>query len=452
MARNYREPKAGKFEYDLLQSLQGANSAGEVTQVLKNVPLDDIPASLLKELTWQLPTDDIAAAGTSALTSFWDKQINPFALQTENIAQGLVDVGDNQFTPGGQLGADLLLMGIGFEMWGEAECWVLPGVSVLNSEITAGTATGVSPDAYTTQDRAANNLAAPSNGAIGASTQPAQLDFGRYTWRAAENFADGYNFVFRVAQSVRIIDESAANIASCGTRRMSEGFSRADTDTPWYVDQVNQTYSQIPGYTNRTFVAQNAVRDGFVPGAGGIGTFIPSRAGDFAKVAFGAFPQHKLYSNPCSRFFDNPLYMHAGRPYQIFLEQTGGGNTYVDRFLADMGATFNGAMTAIDANTFAFGNLPAAASGIYNEWDSRAAVPAVSSHTLVGPRMVYKWGQLRMKICLYGALLTSKALSEMVGKAMLTGVSGKDAGWKGVSENGQHLGGVVDADSIRISD
>lgn len=457
MARQYKEPRAGRFEWHLKQALEGAKSpdgslsGAAATTVMKNVPVQDIPASLTKELTWQVPTNDITSGGSNPLTDFWDKQINPFAIDTANPALGLIDTGDNQFTPGGQLGADLLLMGIGFEMWGEPECWVLPGVSVTTDE--ADGTTGVSPDAFLGED-----VVSATAGRVGAKAIPAILDCGRYTWRAAENFIEGYNFVFRVAQTVRLIDDSASNMASCGTKRVNMGMSRCDVDTPLYVQRANLAYRSLPGFTNRQFLAQNAVRDGFDP-VGGLSTYIPSRAGDFSKVAFGSTPPSKLYTNPCARYFDNPLYMEAGKPFQMFLEQTGGGNTFVNRFLADMGSTFNGEMTAstTDASTFAFGGTLAGGFGgtsgvAFNEWNSRAAVPAVAAHHMTTARQVLKWGQLRMRICLYGALLVDQALTKMVTSAMISGV--KSGGYNGIHTDGSgnrvHLGGVIDAQSMAV--
>lgn len=382
--------QVGRVSHALGQVVQNASPTQAMT-ALRSVPLQEIPVAYKADLTFQVPIQDSTAGGAvDQVKAFWGQsKINPLAVQSVNTNLGIVGV-DNDFSGGQALATDLLLMGIGVTLEGEDEEFIVGGVDTASPG-----GKHASPDVFTAADIASGTV-------LDTDVVKAYMAWGRYTWSAARNFADGTNMVFKIADRLHVVDEPSYNIASCGTKQHSRGFSNSLIDTGKYVNIVNQAYASLPGGNpfgaSTRFISQNLIRTGLDP-ATGLSTFDPTYdAGNLAEVAFGAIPNHPLYSNPCWKLFDTPLLMKAGLPFEVYFEE--GNSTYFQRLLSDLGST-NG--TTVDADT----------TVAYTEWDNHSAPPgAAAPNTRPSGVHIYKGGNFRFSVCFYGFMLFDKAVSE----------------------------------------
>ena len=431
------EPRPGHFEYQLKQALGACDgNMPDMYKVVDNIPAKDIPTAIIKELTVQVPTDDSSANNT--VQDVWGAtRFYPFSFEQAQPQAGIVAVGDAA-VPGGNLGCAVCVMGICVELEGEPEVWTMPGVSVVSADGNAGLA----PDAFTAADVGAF---VAGNGLLGAHVVPALLDYGTETWRFVENYVRSQNFCWRVGNAVKIYDVPAEDVASCGSDGGPRGLGRADVITTQYVQRVNALYAGITNFTTRSFIAQNATRDGVIPvgdAHAGVSSYQPSRNGDFAKVAFGKERNSsKIYCNARTQWFKNPLYFKEGLPLQLFFEKNNDGTQYLNRALAALGSSYNGEMTPLaDGTGVAF---PGAGAASFLEWDSRAAAPTTVAQTTPTNRVVYKWGQVKLRVGLKGALLVDDTLQGMF-QSMQTNVKGVAA----TSAVKNFLGGVMNAEQI----
>lgn len=315
---------------------------------------------------------------------------------------------------------------------------MVPGISVTAEDLALNAA--LSPDAFTQAD-----LASPANnsGAVGTSAVKAFFDYGVCSWQFCEDLIKAENFVWRLTGMRTLLDVPADEIASCGPPRGRRGLGRNDVPTAQYVARMRAVYAALPGFSTRTFIPQNAVRDGVDPVAPNISTYVPSTAGQSASVSFGEERTgSRLYTNECQRWFGNTMMLREGLPLQFFLEQND-SEEFLDRALEDLGSTFNGQMTTVDGGiTFRYGGPNAR----FNEWNSRAAVPDTLAQQTPTSVMIYKYGFVRMDVCLYGMLLIDEQLASMVSGIMMKPLSGAGADnnvWTGFL-GGKNLGGVCD--------
>lgn len=446
------QPKrVGNLEYELKQSL-GAALGGcssdcisdaqraQAADVLRKVEPEDWRAVVEKKLTIQIPTDDSgSASGTTQVEETWKNQktFNFFDWTKPDKASGIIDVGGNAQTPGGVLGAPMCIAGVGFHMSGEQECLMVPGVAVSKTDLAAGTVSGLSPDAFTVADVVAF---AADNGALGAKTDKALLDYGVCSWQFCEDLIKAENFVWRISGMRSLLDVPADEMASCGPPRGRRGLGRNDVPTAPYVARMQAIYDSLNGFTDRRFIAQNAVRTGFDP-VGLISTYVPSTAGQSASVSFGDERSgSRLYTNDCQRWFANHMLLREGLPLQFFLEQND-SEEFLNRALEDLGSTYNGQMVNTDASgAYKFINV---ASASFNEWNSRAAAPAVAHQQTPTGITVFKYGFVQMTVCLYGMLLIDEQLASMVSSVMMRPATAGGDVWTGFF-GGQHLGGICD--------
>ena len=81
----------------------------------------------------------------------------------------------------------------------------------------------------------------------------------------------------------------------------------------------------------------------------------------------------------------------------------------------------------------------------YNEWNARAGVPAAFQSDVVRNRIVYKWGEVQMRVGLKGALLMDEALATLFQKMT---ISKSATSGMGSGPQKHFLGGVLDAEIV----
>ena len=320
-------------------------------------------------------------------------EVNPLNILQANDALGVVEA-TSDFGNANQLAADFCLTGIGVTLEGDDENFVVPG-AIMASDATATT---LAPDDFVTLDTGANK---DFDGSI-----LAVADWGTYTRRLAEDLADALQVNFTIAERLVVIDEPLNTLAACGTRKGPMAASRSDIDTPWFVKKINDAYGNIADATQNPlasskFVSQNARRTGLLAD-GTASTFTPDRlAGQIAKASYNDGLRHPIYTNDCTRIFDKPMMIKAGRPFNFtFVTKS---DTYLAQAKGDATSLFGGDMPLAGFDTGA---------AAFSEWNARAEAPAAVSVTLPGTVIVLKGGLFRLKVCFLGILLYEQALCD----------------------------------------
>lgn len=390
---------------EAFEDLIRAGNLGDVVNWVRSLPLEEIPITHRVIITAQVPSPDGSAipAGTGS-NAFWgNDEISPLAVKNPNPSVGIISV-YNSFSSGAALQADLFQVGLGTTIAGPDERFVVLG-NMFTPQVEQGPQFGLSPDDFTLED-----IAQSAVSGIAPDMIPAAYDHGGWAWAGCEDFSDGWNMKYTIGDRVDLIDDPVSSIASCGNRRTGHGMSSSLIETTPFVKEVNSIYQKLSGgnpFGTRQFVPINAERTGLAPnGQTYVSTFKPSRLGDLAKASFGLISNHPLYTNPCMRTFASPILIKAGVPFNLtYLPKN---RAFVAKFLADIGATFNGNEPS---NGFVQSPDPS-----MQEWDWRRTPPAAQTTTTSGKRITIKDGFLRWETCFYGFSLIEKALIEALGR------------------------------------
>ena len=387
-----RSGQAGRALYQLGEVIKsgirsgGAGAAADaVMSALSCIPLQDIPSTFEAQSVYQLPM-----TSKQFDNSFGQTEVNPLNILQANESLGVVEA-TSDFGNANQLAADFCLTGIGVTLEGDDENFVIPGA--VNTNASNQT---LSPDDLVTLDTSGDF----------AGVSLAVADWGTYTRRMAEDLADALQVNFTIAERLVVIDEPLNTLAACGTRKGPMAASRSDIDTPWFVKKINDAYGAIADATQNplaasTFFAQNVRRTGLVA-SGASSTFTPDRlSGQIAKASYNDGLRHPIYTNDCTRIFDKPMMIKAGRPFNFtFVTKS---DTYLAQAKGDATSLFGGDMPLT-------GFVSGAAN--FNEWNARAEAPAGVSVTLPGKVIVLKGGLFRLKVCFLGILLYEQALCD----------------------------------------
>lgn len=391
MNRNLRSGQTGRVPYQfaevIKQGIVKRGSVGDAADLslaaLNCIPLQDIPSVFESEMIFSLPLSD-----QQFDTFFGQAVINPLGITQASAAAGIIEA-TSDIGPTNSLSADFCLMGIGVTIEGDTENLVVPGVLGADDADAVTAACDYSAADLDTSLPAFNGLI------------PAVMNHGTYSRQAAEHLADALQFTFTIAERLVVIDEGLDTLASCGTRQGGMGFSRSEMDTPYYVARMNA--AQLGTGANNLFAGKqfypvNSRRTGQ---DGGLSTYAPDAcAGRIANVSLNVGLRHSLYTNDCTRIFDKPILLKAGRPIQLGLSVR--SKVYATLAKAAMTQSFGGLQSA-DGFT---GPGPS-----FNEC-AGCDTPALASFSTNGNVAVLKDGALKIKVCLLGVLLYEQALCD----------------------------------------
>lgn len=397
MNRNLRSGQAGRVAYQLgeviksgIRSGMAKNKSGQLAQAdavlaaLQCIPLQDIPSTFEAEIVIRLPMSEAQFQNL-----FGQALFNPLNILQANASLGVVEA-FSDFGNANQLAADFCLQGIGVTIEGENENLVIPGV-------LADTAATSVTSACDYADADLDTSLPAFSGLV-----PAVANWGYYSRQGAENLADALSASFTIAERLVVIDEPLATLASCGTRQGGMGFSRSETDTPFYVQAINSANAALGAdgiFTGKKFVAVNSRRTGQT---GGLSLYTPDAcAGRIADMSANVGLRHSIYTNDCTRIFDKPILMKAGRPFNFNLFTR--SKLYMAKANASLTDTFGGVQ---DETGFS------APGPAFNECDSCADAAGTSAFTAPGNTAVVKGGYLKIKVCFLGVLLYEQALCD----------------------------------------
>lgn len=392
--------RVGKAFQEVAELAVKAGSVQGLLDFVHSVPQGEIPIAFRQRIAFLLGIQDAppgAAGITDQVQEFWgQEEIDIMGIKTPIGAQGMVSA-YSDFSRGQALSADLLLLGVGVNIRGPDYRYRLRGGATASKDKLA------SPDAWTLEDL--------TNGALAPDFLNAELDVGGCAWDAAEDFCDGFNLKFTVADRVNIIDDPVKEIASCGEKRHGFGMSSSEIIVARDVSQVNALYNGLPSgnpFNGRQFIATNLERDGLVTvNQNIVSSFKPSRVGEAAKASFGLMSNHPLYTNPGWRFMSMPVLMEGGKPFRFVFRPA--QKAYVQRLFNDLGTTERG-FYAPD------GALTAAGPIGFTEWNPRtqANVARTESNKI----LKYKFAPLELEICFRGFSLIDQELATALGGAI----------------------------------